>query len=241
MRNRSRSLQQIERLPDALHLLTLLAAPPTKATLRYADDLIYRRNQPEVPAEETWAHLVTGAEGAEEWASSSAPRYALSSSEDEAEDNFSSSSEDSDDFPPTPNPSRRARRSQGKGATSLPTPRPPPPSSLPTLTPDFAAHNLLLKGQYWSTFRPLPLSDSATAELKAGDPNSFAGALMAAEGDDVYADMGKSYWSELEVVREMLGALQGRADAGLFVRSADGGIKVRLLFARSSFPNRAPH
>lgn len=157
-------------------------------------------------------------------------RYSSSSSSNEDALTSSSSSEDGNDFPITPN-MNHTRRAAFKG--QHPLPQRPPPAPAPNFpSPGTLARDDLVKQQYWSGLRPLPPTSSAA--LLSFDPTSLAGALAeaAANEHDGYLGLGKSYWREVDVMREVLGTLQGRKDAGLFVRS-ETGMKVRHPHAQS--------
>ncbi|SCV69484.1 BQ2448_2504 [Microbotryum intermedium] len=234
--DRDEGLLRPDRLPDALQFLLALASPPTSATLDYAKFLSLQSIQLTAPSTSStqvdWNSLVAGYEGEQDWAPPSST-YAIpanSSSEAEDENDISSSSSSTsgneDNLPFTPD----APRTRGKPI------RPNRPSRLQPIilqgassvvqpiVPDFGARLNLIKEQYWDGSGPLSLDPRA--QFKPSDPSTLMIALQALGVEQGHPESHgghlKNYWSEVDIYREVLGALQGRKDAGIFAKTAAG-------------------
>ncbi|SCZ97226.1 BZ3500_MvSof-1268-A1-R1_Chr4-2g07072 [Microbotryum saponariae] len=225
---RDEGLLRPDRVPDALQFLLALASPPTSATLDYARVSSLRDTQPTAaataPTQVDWKTLVAGYAGEQDWAPlpSAYTIPAESSSEDEETNGLSSNSSsnsgnDEDDFPLTPD----APRTRRKQTRSQPIILQGASSVIQPIEPDFGARLNLIKEQYWDGSGPTSLDPHA--HFKSGDPSTLmAGLQRVGLGQESHERHSRSFWSEVEIYRDVLGALQGRRDAGLFVKTADG-------------------
>ncbi|KDE04789.1 hypothetical protein MVLG_04753 [Microbotryum lychnidis-dioicae p1A1 Lamole] len=225
---RDEGLLRPDRVPDALQFLLALASPPTSATLDYAKLSSLQDTQPTAaataPTQVDWKTLVAGYEGEQDWAPlpSAYTIPAESSSEDEEENGLSSSSSfssgnDDHDLPLTPD----APRTRRKQTRSQPIILQGASSVIQPIEPDFEARLKLIKEQYWDGSGPTSLDPHA--HFKSSDPSTLmVGLQRVGLEQESHGRHSRLFWSEVDLYRDVLGALQARKDAGLFVKTADG-------------------